>query len=282
MKKTIVATAVLTGFISFANSYVVILDKETEYVIQDVYKEVVETTEWTNEGGQTNCSNYPLNSDYYKDVSFSQETTCDQKQVRDINTYKENQTTGDRELVGTVSEEQTVEIKSTNQSIGTYLASSCSDIVDHNGKSGDKIYETTKGFVFCDMDYKDGSGYERTHLYKANQSLLGGCTHWRSKIAEFCSNYTDTLSFTLNKTSNAYMEFSTYNYSGIPNDANTSIITVDDVDVSYHLMSEVKHEVDLSSKTNGSKTMIIRFSHDANGSGKDNNMGVKEIYLYEK
>lgn len=281
MKKSMISVSILVSIASFADSYVIVVDEKSNYEIVETFTKEVITTEWEDEGGLVNCSSLPLNTDYYKGVSFQQEDTCDQKEVRYENTYSVSNS-GQKTLVDSVKEERFVEVKSTKTATGNYLANSCSDIVDHHGKAGDKTYETTKGSIFCDMDYKDGSGYERTHLYNPDKALIGGCTHWRSKIAEFCSNYTDTVAFSLNKTSNAYMEFTTYNYSGTPNDSNTSKITVDDVDVMYHLMSPVKHEVDLSSKSNGSKTMTIRFSHDANGNGKDNNMGVKEIYLYEK
>lgn len=282
MKKSLLAISVILSTMSFANSYVIVVDKETVYDIKEIYTEEVERTAWVDEGSLINCSYSPLNTDYYKGVSFQQTATCDQKQVRDVNTYKVNQSTGEKTLISTEEESQFVQEQSSSQSTGTYLANSCSDIVDHHGKNGDKIYETTKGSIFCDMDYKDGSGYQRTHLYKPDQTLMGGCTYWGNKKAEFCSNYTDTLGFNLNKTSNAYMEFVTYNYSGTPANSNTSIITVDNVNVTYNLTSTKKHEVDLSSKSNGAKNMIIRFSHDATSPGKDNNMGVREIFLYEK
>lgn len=281
MKKSMISISILASIVSFADSYVIVVDEESSYKIAETFTEEVVTTEWANEGGLINCISLPLNADYYKGISFQQESTCDQKQIRHENTYSVS-SSGQKTLVSSIEEEKIIEVKSTDSATGTYLASSCSDIVDHQGKAGNKTYETTKGSVFCDMDYKDGSGYERTHIYKPDKALIGGCTHWRSKIAEFCSNYTENLSFTLNKTNNAYMEFTTYNYSGTPYNANTSTITVDGINVVYNLMSPVKHEVNLSSKSNGSKTMTIRFSHDANGNGKDNNMGVKEIYLYEK
>lgn len=86
MKKSLIALSSMASAVSFASDYVIVVDKNTEYTITETYTEVVETTEWVDQGALTNCSSSPLSTDYYKGVSFSQEDTCSQKQVRDKNT----------------------------------------------------------------------------------------------------------------------------------------------------------------------------------------------------
>ncbi len=282
MKKGFLFISLISTF-AMADSYVVLVDSESnDYETQEAFKLITEYSEWTDSGIKINCSSLPSLTDYYKGVSFNQTTDCDQNQERTKSTYKEFYSTGERVLESEETESQTIQTSEVTAELGTYLALNCKDVVDHSGKNGNGLYETTIGQVYCDMDYKDGTGYNRTQLYKPDQSLLGGCTHWRDKRAEFCSSYTDTLAFTLNKVNYAYVEFKTYNYSGSPANGNTSVISVSDVNVTYNLLSEVQQKADISHNANGDKSMIIRFSHDATGSGKDNNMGVRDIYLYEQ
>jgi len=240
-----------------------------------------EYTNWLNDGTHYACSVFsPLTNTIYSGESFEQNRSCSQNQTRTKTVYDIWADTS--ETISTTNiETQILTENETQNEVGTYLAASCKEIVDLGLKNGNKIYETSQGDTFCDMDYKDGTGFKRTHLFKPNQMLLGGCTSWTNTRAEWCSNFTDTLSFTLNKEAKAYMEFVTYNYSNVAHDCNTSIITVDDIDVLYNLTSPVQHSIDLSSKINGNKIMTIRFTHDGGNPG-DNNMGVKEIYLYEQ
>lgn len=285
MKKKILTMYLLTMFSvnTSASPYVVIVDSESNsYDVGEAFSVVVEVGEWEYTGLSYNCSSLPLSTDYYQGIKFEQTINCDQKQERTISTYNKMLTSGEEILISEIIEETTVKTTEKKEEIGVYLATSCKDIVDHNGKGADGNYNTTSGLIYCDMDYKDGTGYNRTHLYKPNQVLLGGCTSWTDTRAEFCSGYTDTLSFNLTKENNAYVEYITYNYSGVPANGNTSIISVSDIDLPYNLLSPATHVADLSHNTNGSKTMVIRFTHDATSQGKDNNMGVKSIFLYEQ
>lgn len=282
MKNKSLITLCLFSTFSFGQNFVVLVDDEN-IEAREYFEVVEEAGEWQNKGAAYNCSYSPLNSDYYKDVSFSQDSTCQQDQEREVNVYHKSFGSDNKIFIETKTEAQTISIDETNSALGTYLASSCKDVVDHHGKNGDGVYETTEGSVYCDMDYKDGTGYKRTHLYNPDRTLLGSCTYWKDTRAEWCSNYTDTVYFNLNKQNHAYMEYITYNYSGIPHNGNSSIITVDGINKSYNLLSSVLHSIDLSNNQNGNnKAMVIRFSHDANGGGSDNNMGVREIYLYEQ
>ena len=278
--KSAISLCLISSF-ALANEQFLVIVNDDDFKVKETYAVIIENSEWTDQNNPYNCSVSPLNSDYYKGVEFEQDEVCDQDQNREVKTYHQSYTSGEKTLVNTEIETQTVNTFETNTSFGDYLASTCQEVVEYGGKDGDKVYETTKGNIFCDMDYNDGTGYERTHLYKPNQTLLGGCTTWTDTRAEFCSNYTETLSFSLNKTSKAYMEYVTYNFANTAHDSNTSIITVDGIDKSYHLVSPVLHSIDLSGNSNGSKIMTIRFTHDATNPG-DNNMGVREIYLYEQ
>tara|TARA_Y100001960_G_scaffold334186_1_gene446739 strand:- start:12328 stop:13182 length:855 start_codon:yes stop_codon:yes gene_type:complete len=281
MKNKILITLCLLSTFSFGQNFVVVVDDEN-IKTREYFEVIEEAGEWQNNGAKYNCSYSPLNNDYYKDVSFSQDSNCQQNQKREVNVYHKSLGSEHKIFIETKIENQTISINETNSALGTYLASSCKDVVDHYGKDGNGVYEITEGNVYCDMDYKDGSGYKRTHLYNPDRTLLGSCTYWKDTRAEWCSNYTDTVYFNLNKENYAYMEYVTYNYAGTPHNGNSSIITVDGIDKSYNLLSPVLHSIDLSNNHNGNnKKMIIRFTHDANIPG-DNNMGVKEIYLYEQ
>lgn len=285
IKKTIIAISIITSLSALANDtfFVVIDKKDNSYIKGESFENLrfENWSEWIDVNTGYNCSTFtPDVSSILKDTSFTQESTCKQDQSKSRLVYKKIGNEPE-EYYKTETESQTISIIKELDTVGTYIPTSCNDIVQNGWEDGDKIYETSKGNVFCDMDYKDGSGFERTHIFKPNQMLLGGCTSWTDTRAEFCSNYTDNVTFALDKTSEAYIEFVTYNYSNVAHDSNTSIITVDGINVSYSLSSPVLHNVNLSSKNNGNKIMTIRFTHDAGNPG-DNNMGVRDIYLYEK
>lgn len=278
--KSIIALSLCSIF-AYTQDFVVIVD-EHAFEVKDTYEVIEEAGAWTNIRTPYNCASVPMDSDYYKGVDFSQDTTCEQDQEREIKVYHQSYETGNKVLVETKTEEQTILETTTSQSTGTYLAATCKEIVDYHGKDGDKVYETSNGNVFCDMDYRDGSGYKRTHLYNPDRMFFGNCTQWISTRAEWCSNNSDIVYFTLNKDNYAFMEYVTYNYANTPHNSATSIITVDGIDKAYNLLSPTLHSINLSGRPNGSnKQMVIRFTHDGTSPG-DNNMGVREIYLYEQ
>lgn len=123
---------------------------------EDVYKITEEFTEWKNIGLEKNCSIAPLENEIYKNTNFDQIRTCDQEQSRTKNTYNENELTGNKVLISSNIEKQTIEIQDTELKIGTYNATSCLDIKNHGGENSNGKYSiflnNLEETVYCDME----------------------------------------------------------------------------------------------------------------------------------
>lgn len=260
MKKILISGIVVSTSIAFANEYRTIIKNNNAYIVKEPSVFVATTSDPVC--GLTT----PLENEIYKDTTFTQtHSECKQEEIDQF---------GNKRWIN-ISD-------ITEQKIGTLVLNTCKEIVEKGYSTGSKEYVLTSGLTYCDMNYADGSGYSKIQLYKNDIALMGGCTGWSGKAAKFCSNYTDSLSFNLNKEQYAYVEFETSNWSGSPCNSNTSVISVSDVNVTYHLASLVKHKANLSHNSNGGKSMVIRFSHDATDSGCDNNMNVQNIFLYQQ
>jgi hypothetical protein len=143
MKKSILVVSILSTFSAYA-SYVVVVDKEESNYDHAGLIEEIEYTEWVDTGILSNCRNEsPLDSDIYEGTSFTQNVDCDEKQERTKTKTSEE------------TEEQTKVTASTQQSVGTYEAISCLDILNHGGSNIDGNYQIkpnqTKITAFCDM-----------------------------------------------------------------------------------------------------------------------------------
>jgi len=156
MKKSILVVSILSTFSAYA-SYVVVVDKkESNYEHSDLIEEV-EYTEWVDTGVLSNCRNEsPLESDIYEGTNFTQNVDCDEKQKRKKTTYLVNPISGTKTKVSEEMEEQTKLTASTQQSVGTYEALSCLDILNHGGSNIDGNYQIKpnqkKFMAFCDMN----------------------------------------------------------------------------------------------------------------------------------
>lgn len=168
MKKNILGTLIIASFCSYSSNYLVIVDEErNEYEVVD-HVEVIEYTPWTNENTPYNCINKtPLESEIYEGVNFDQDADCDQDQTRDKLTYSLNTKTGNKTLISTEKESQTVNIPSTLNVVGTYEAISCEDVSLHAGDQGNGFYNikpsSTKISAYCDMNNGGYTIYTMSH-----------------------------------------------------------------------------------------------------------------------
>ena len=155
MKKSILIISILSTFSAYA-SYVVVVDKEDSNYEHAGLIEEIEYTEWLDTGLFSNCRNEsPLDSKIYEGTNFVQNVDCDEKQERTKITYLVNPISGIKTKTVEEIEYQIKLTASTQQSVGTYEALSCIDILNHGGSNIDGNYQIkpnkTKLTAFCDM-----------------------------------------------------------------------------------------------------------------------------------
>lgn len=158
MKKSALAMMVLGSGLTFAN-YVVLTDQD--YEIVSLTKEI-KYTNWQNIGVEFDCSNAtPLEDSIYQGTTFTQSYTCNQSQTREKETYIIS-SNGEKRLKSTETESQIIKNSYESIKTGSFLASSCKEILDSNGSTGDKNYtiypDGTALTVYCDQT-TDGGGW---------------------------------------------------------------------------------------------------------------------------
>lgn len=157
MKKTLLGVSIISVFGAFASQYNALVTKEhSNYKSTDKY-ELIEYSNWVDIGALHTCQNFtPLDSEVYKDTLFNQEQECLQKQERNVSVYEVSSLDGTKTLINSYTENQDINKNQTVQAIGTYLAESCLDIIDHFGDNGDGKYSiflpSGEETVYCDMN----------------------------------------------------------------------------------------------------------------------------------
>lgn len=143
----------------------------------DTYKVIEEYTTWTNEGEKINCSNDLESENVHFETNFAQTTTCDQNQKRTKTIYNENELTGERTLVSSSEETQTIQVQSISSLIGTYKSISCRDALNHNANTVNGINKIflngVQETVFCDMSTGGWTLLLSTGTDEGQQSMTG-------------------------------------------------------------------------------------------------------------
>lgn len=172
-KTTLCLLIALTG-ISFAGSFNVIVGQErSEYTIGKGSS----YSNWTNVDTPYDCIDRYANDDFYIGATFTQIADCKQKQERTLTTI--TIVDGNRKE-SSVTETQVIDVESTRDEIGTYLAKSCKEILETQGNQGSKAYtiylDNSAKTVFCDMA-TDGGGWTIVadqNLYVEGYPSVGG------------------------------------------------------------------------------------------------------------
>lgn len=144
-----------------ASDFKVLVSQEDNAYGVDRITEVVEYTEWVNEGLEYNCSTpAPLEENIYQNTLFNQSYDCNQKQTRDKNTYFEYSESNRKDLIKTEKEEQILTVNNTEQKTGSFLAKSCKEIKNSQGSIGDGVYNIypsgSAESAYCDMTTDNG------------------------------------------------------------------------------------------------------------------------------
>lgn len=194
MKKSIICIALLTGVITNASNFKVVVSKENNEYKSDGFTDRTEYTEWVFKE-QDNCEtdNPVLPEDLYFDRTVTQTLTCDDIYWRDainIRTYDED---GREEVISTHKQYKTEEDQSTKDEIvvGTHLEDRCKNILTKGYSIGDDIYPistdggVTNFDVYCDMT-TDGGGWTLTQ---------GGTINNNTTNDEFFNYYNDYINY---------------------------------------------------------------------------------------
>lgn len=160
MNKKLLTSSILIGLagLSHAQQFNIIVDQsKNNYDVLKVLETVV--SEWEDTGSIHNCAPTLDPNDYYNGMTFTQIDNCDQKQ--------EQTTTHAKKINGvlqetTTIEERTITVQNEYDVNGLFVASSCKDILNSHGSTGDNYYQirtdSSDRNVFCDMT-TDGGGW---------------------------------------------------------------------------------------------------------------------------
>lgn len=159
MKKTTIALMLMPCFAISTEFYSVIGGSSEKYHYND-YSETITYTEWTNVGAERNCIFDKEESDLYYGKTYNQTKECDQDQTRTktvTKTYRDG-TVESEDFI----ENQTVNIETKTDIVGTHLELSCKDILNNDYSEGSGAYHINYNSnplpVYCDMEH-DGGGW---------------------------------------------------------------------------------------------------------------------------
>ncbi len=226
MKKTILASSLMLTSLSMAASqYVIKLDSNSEYEIEDMSIVVEgEWSDWTNTGNTYDCTNWtPEVSTVDWGVNFNQGRNCSQDQERERKIYNEWKD-GSRTIKETEQDEQIISVSEQNPSVGTRKTREmCINIYYRDTTSPDGVYQVdpdgdgtaySPRSAYCDMSgggwtLYDGFGtrlvktqsytpaaYNKKDINSTTTLSSGGYTHYLTSINS--TEYT---------TSTYYMQF---------------------------------------------------------------------------
>lgn len=173
-KKINLMVCALIAFQSNASDFNVIINSDQAKYDVDSISELIEYTEWSNKNLEYSCTTpTPLLNTIYKGTMFKQTHDCSQDQERTKNTYYVYSNSERKDLISTEKEEKTIIVNKEKNEIGTFLATSCKEILESSGSTGDGNYQIYPSsgqiLAYCDMT-TDSGGWTLVGRSKATQN----------------------------------------------------------------------------------------------------------------
>lgn len=156
MKRKIFISMIAYSGLVYANTYNVILDKGTNYVVANWVDIEAETSNWVY-SDEYDCTGWsPSVVDYNDGIDFEQNQTCQQVQEKEKNTANDEI----RDSGEPYDEVVTITNSYTQDATGSYKGTSCLDILNKGEHHSTGMYELQNGStVYCEMTVW-GGGYQ--------------------------------------------------------------------------------------------------------------------------
>lgn len=160
MKKTFLILIISTSVMSYSSQFNLIISEDlNDYQIHK-FNQNIPINDWIDIS-YSNCYFDKEDSDYYYGISFERIKTCDTLQKRNYKEYHVDYKGNKNEKTGDILEETRIISKNFNEiAVGTYLATSCKEVLSFDPELTDGIYSINsnaeKFDVYCDMTTEGG------------------------------------------------------------------------------------------------------------------------------